>query len=220
MSKLDMTNYSSSSDEEILLTQIPKYADIKNFNGCYLLYSLNEKYLGKTYIGYTVNPYRRVRQHNRLIKGGASKTLRAGPWDMILIIYGFPNNVSALRFEWAWQNPKKSRRLTQIPPKKRKETEFIYKYRIMLYMLNIGPWCRLPLSFCWLKPDYKIQIINANVDLKVPIHMDVTEIGIKNNEWLLKPKQISDTCFICQKTLSVILIYSLFIDPESGQCHH
>lgn len=32
---------------------------------CYLLRSLNEKYKNSTYIGYTVNPMRRIRQHNR-----------------------------------------------------------------------------------------------------------------------------------------------------------
>ena len=32
---------------------------------CYLLRSLNEKYKHSTYIGYTVNPKRRIRQHNR-----------------------------------------------------------------------------------------------------------------------------------------------------------
>ena len=32
---------------------------------CYLLRSLNPQYKNSTYIGYTVNPKRRIRQHNR-----------------------------------------------------------------------------------------------------------------------------------------------------------
>jgi structure-specific endonuclease subunit SLX1 len=41
---------------------------------CYLLKSVNEKYKGDTYIGFTDDPIKRLRQHNGQIKGGAKKT--------------------------------------------------------------------------------------------------------------------------------------------------
>lgn len=77
---------------------------------------------------------------------------------MVLIIHGFPNNISALRFEWALQKPKTSRRLknnVDILKKNQKETYFDYTFRIITEMLSIGPWNRLPLNIRWLDSGYK-----------------------------------------------------------------
>ena len=51
------------------------------FHGVYLLNCVNPRYKGHTYIGYTVNPSRRIKQHNGGVdKGGAHKTSRKKPW--------------------------------------------------------------------------------------------------------------------------------------------
>ncbi|XP_049879165.1 structure-specific endonuclease subunit SLX1 homolog isoform X2 [Pectinophora gossypiella] len=130
---------------------------VEDFFGVYLLYCLNPRYKGRTYIGYTRDPNRRIKQHNRgTWAGGAFRTSNKGPWKMVLIVHGFPNNISALRFEWAWQNPTKTIRLQHLNLKKipRKETHYQFQLRILSEMLQVGPWCRLPLVIRWLENEY------------------------------------------------------------------
>lgn len=143
---------------------------IDNFFGCYLLFSRNPKCKGLTYIGFTVNPERRITQHNRgKAKGGAWKTSNRGPWDMVLIVHGFPSDIAALRFEWAWQNPNRSRRLKDIvKAKSRKETRFQFRVRVVSHMLNQAPWNKLPLTVRWLKQEYAVPLPNCP-----PLHMPI-----------------------------------------------
>nr|XP_002170246.1 unnamed protein product [Hydra vulgaris] len=163
-------------NEEIKLTN--------SFYGVYILYNINPKYKGSVYIGFTVNPERRIRQHNREIKGGALKTgNNRGPWDMVLIIHGFRTRCAALQFEWAWQNPKISKRLSHLANKARNESVFAYKIRILSEMFNVGPWKRLPLTIQWLKQDYICDFpIRRPPPMHIPIaygNIESTKIGDK-----------------------------------------
>lgn len=67
-------------------------------HSCYLLQSIKGKY----YVGYSNDPYRRLRQHNGELIGGALKTQTGRPWILICVVVGFPNKNIALRFEWWW----------------------------------------------------------------------------------------------------------------------
>ncbi|PQQ00138.1 uncharacterized protein Pyn_40353 [Prunus yedoensis var. nudiflora] len=88
-------------------------AEEGRFFACYLLSSRSPRYKGHTYIGFTVNPRRRIRQHNGEIAQSACRTKQKRPWEMVLCIYGFPTNVSALQFEWAWQHRTVSKAVRQ-----------------------------------------------------------------------------------------------------------
>lgn len=69
----------------------------------YLLHSTDNS----TYVGATVDLERRLRQHNKIIKGGAHATsikVNAGQtWERACYIEGFPDWQAALQFEWRWK---------------------------------------------------------------------------------------------------------------------
>ena len=60
-----------------------------------------------TYVGATVDLNRRLRQHNKEIKGGAfatgSKVEKGEVWIRAAHVEGFPDWKSALQFEWRWK---------------------------------------------------------------------------------------------------------------------
>lgn len=69
----------------------------------YLLVSTS----GSTYVGATVDLDRRLRQHNKEIKGGAhatsSKVAKGEIWIRCAHVSGFPDWKTALQFEWRWK---------------------------------------------------------------------------------------------------------------------
>jgi structure-specific endonuclease subunit SLX1 len=60
-----------------------------------------------TYVGATVDLNRRLRQHNKEIKGGAhatsAKVLKGETWIRACHVEGFPDWQAALQFEWRWK---------------------------------------------------------------------------------------------------------------------
>ena len=192
-----------------------KEEKVEHFFGVYLLLSLNPKYPGRTYIGFTVDPIRRLKQHNAGSQaGGARRTSNRGPWAMVLIVHGFPNMISALRFEWAWQHPHLSRRLSHLEQKRKQEKVLAFRIRLLGAMLSLGPWNRLPLSVRWLRPDLKGNL-DFDRSTPPPIHMAITYGPIKAAK---AAKKTNQGCSDIQEELLCGLCIQNVQNEDKVQC--
>eukprot|EP00879_Flechtneria_rotunda_P010085 GHRR01010543.1.p1 GENE.GHRR01010543.1~~GHRR01010543.1.p1 ORF type:complete len:866 (+),score=343.31 GHRR01010543.1:585-3182(+) len=170
---------------------------MRKFYGCYLLHSLDPTARIRSYIGFTVNPSRRLRQHNGEISSGAWRTKRGRPWEMVLVVYGFPTKVQALQFEWAWQHPAKSKLarnvLQQLKTSHRHGVKG--KVRLLLGMLSESPWRYYPLTLqytaqqhtalnkgCPDPPDHMPVLVAPLVDLPKTLHDNSEAEGYENGQ--------------------------------------
>jgi predicted GIY-YIG superfamily endonuclease len=80
-----------------------KFTFLTGDHHCYVLRSSIKK--DKFYIGYSPNPAKRLRQHNGEIVGGAKRTKKHRPWELVGLVTNFKSETEARQFEWALQNP-------------------------------------------------------------------------------------------------------------------
>jgi len=113
-SPVDMMEDDEEGAERVEEEQDELVEQRSKFFACYLLGSSHPERRDYTYVGFTVRPDRRIRQHNGELTMGAHRTKRWRPWEMLMFVCGFPSKISALQFEWAWQNPKKSRHVWEV----------------------------------------------------------------------------------------------------------
>ena len=71
-----------------------------------------------TYVGATVDLDRRLRQHNKEIKGGAvatsNKVVKGQEWKRVCHVEGFPTWNEALKFEYAWRRVHRAARCNYV----------------------------------------------------------------------------------------------------------
>lgn len=130
----------------------------------YVLQSTHPKYQHRTYVGYTVDLKRRIRQHNGELVGGAKYTKVGRPYRVVCFISGFPTKNAALQFEWRCHHPSgKVRKRGRGALKTRfdKGRGIERRYNIIQYVLNLDHWTQsapltstFSLTINWLISDY------------------------------------------------------------------
>lgn len=65
----------------------------------HFVYILKEVEGKRTYVGYTINLERRLKQHNGELSGGAKYT-KGRKWEFAAYLSGFPDKIIALQCEW------------------------------------------------------------------------------------------------------------------------
>ena len=114
---------------------------------------------GSSYVGATVDLNRRLRQHNKEIKGGAHatgiKVEKGETWVRAAHVAGFPDWSSALKFEWRWKQL--SRKLSpKLVPLERRMIA-------LKELLSLDRSTKTAIPFCeWeTKPEVNIEIEEA-----------------------------------------------------------
>ena len=73
---------------------------------CYILRNKLPQYKNLTYNGSTNDPFRRLRQHNEEISGGARFTHgKGGAWEIYALMSGFEDHINTLSCEWRIKHP-------------------------------------------------------------------------------------------------------------------
>ncbi|KAL8106516.1 hypothetical protein AgCh_023325 [Apium graveolens] len=104
---------------------------------------------------FTVNPKRRIKQHNGELTSGAFRTKSKRPWEMALCIYGFPTNIAALQFEWAWQHPTESLAVREAASKFKSFSGIANKVKLAFTMLTLPSWQSLDLTVNFFSTKYQ-----------------------------------------------------------------
>jgi predicted GIY-YIG superfamily endonuclease len=106
---------------------------------------------GSTYIGATVDVDKRIRQHNKEIKGGATatsiKVLKGELWSYACYVENFPTWKAALQFEWRWKQI--SRQLQKTTPNLK---PYEKRMQALIKLLNLEqPTSKAELYSSWLE---------------------------------------------------------------------
>ncbi|ETP27002.1 hypothetical protein F441_00430 [Phytophthora nicotianae CJ01A1] len=192
------------------------------FFACYLLTPVQPpQRLRCSYIGFTVAPTRRIRQHNGELVNGAKRTRKFRPWEMIAVVHGFPSKFRALQFEWVWQHPQVSKisktHLEYLHGSRGFGTPRSVKRKLveMLEIINLEPFKGLNLTVSFTSDEIH-NTARALGTRYAAVHCETraleTFAGVENEDTVSK-------CFICE-----VKLYSELESGDGNQnvvgCYH
>ena len=120
-----------------------------------------------SYVGYTKNFDRRLRQHRKEITGGAkytcNLTTRGERWVPLVVVTGCPNSTLALQFEYAQKSKMRKWRQNQVDVlvyRRIQASSLHHRLKTLLETLHMRTWTKLAklkveeieLIFHWSKP--------------------------------------------------------------------
>ena len=146
----------------------------------YLLVSTN----GNTYVGATVDLNRRLRQHNKEIKGGAHatgvKVAQGETWTRAAHVSGFPDWQSTLQFEWRWKQLTRKLAVNMVPLERR-----ILALKMLLSLPQSTSKAK-PYSEWPTPPEVHIETDEADIYYK-KLFKETTENYIHDGQANIKP---------------------------------
>ncbi|KAK6909929.1 hypothetical protein I203_103955 [Kwoniella mangroviensis CBS 8507] len=201
-----MSDQESTEPRKSTSTLLDGNHTFPSFYACYLLRSKATPNSNRTYVGSTPNPPRRIRQHNGELKQGAWKTSKHRPWEMQMIVYGFPSKLTALQFEWAWQKPELSRHLRisddhtgedlgPIFSKDAKRNWVERKLAVAHALLSRPPFNRLPLHLRFFVPEVHDLFHNLEQNDSRPVSSRRTKKRV-TQDWSPLPLPVTLTSII------------------------
>jgi predicted GIY-YIG superfamily endonuclease len=164
-----------------------------------------------TYIGATLDLNRRLRQHNGEIVGGAKATAKKkGQWERVLAIHGFPDQRSALKFEWRW---KRNARYKRGPcAKLLVARDLLMKQQQQQHRLLVERSISTPRNSKSSTSMIPVSIIGCPIEFSLPIHEVFIETDHLNEvHALLTPGRI-----YTHPVLGNMTPESFQMDPETG----
>lgn len=173
---------------------------------CYLLQSLSTPTSSRSYIGFTTNPMRRLRQHNgELTRGGAKRTSKYRPWKFLVIVSGFPNKILALQFEWQFQHPLESRIVRSAMNIHQKwSTGWKGKLEILTLMIEISLWRQLSLKLNFLDENaYKwyCNRYQSSLSLRRAYVKSISELPRRQ---CIRSNTFETSCYYCSRSDNIL----------------
>jgi predicted GIY-YIG superfamily endonuclease len=133
--------------------------------GTHFCYCLESEDATRTYVGYTTDITRRIREHNQIIKGGARST-RGRAWKYLYILGGLPNRSEGLRLEYFLHHPR------NVSVKSLKKNLYLSEQRSVIPKPRIRRACALAAALQTSQWTRKQEIPTEKISLQLQTNSD------------------------------------------------